>query len=1264
MAGGTRSELANESPDSSVIGSAYSNGQRGSYSGGSLDKSGSFRDGGELSPLSQFVALEPVTMGDLKFTRAGELRRVLGVSIGSSTEDHSFGATHSKIPPPITSEEVKRFKASVLDTSNKARDRAKKMTESIQNLDKYLHIIVPRKRKTESSERSGLMSMLKMGSQTQRSPPDLVSQRLEDKNKNIALNRRVRTSVTESEGRNAVLSKQPVLMAKDIDILKTGNGCSIQIEEKMSGLPAAGEGWDKRMKRKRSIGAAVTKVMDGDREPKRAMHMKNSNDPRSGPSVGITGINKSYGTSHIPASNSRSTLGNELESDSFPNDRRDRASGFDKERVLSRGNNKLNVREDDKISSPIPMIKGKATRAPRTGSSLTNSSPSFSRAPGALDCLEQTPASNIVKSLGGGTNQKRPIPAGSSSPPMAQWVGQRPQKISRTRRANLVSSVSTRDNAQIICEGFSAQDVGARLSSSETNGSLGVRAKSNNTQQLKIKFDPYSAKLSESEESGACVENKLKEKGLVTEYTVDRAQKIASFILPTQKSKSLSTEDIGDDVTRQGRSGRGSSLPKAYAPPMKEKLENPATSKLLQATKLNSDNNESKSGRPPLKKLSDRKASSRPGKVLNPSGSFDMTCESDDDHDEILAAANSASNSRYLACSGSFWKKMEPVFSSVCLEDIIYLKQQLNFVGELDENLRHMFSADDSVLGDQNMELPSSQQHVSRERRGLQLNGVQSKDPVLNMDSSSGNLDTESRFGTIPPLYQRVLSALIGEEEFEEIDHDCERRDGSFHYASDYSFSGTNNHTDVDEGYNMVESESGFEVNFSNRKHYSLDSLSSVGSTASNSFRISSVHDHLPNEEMWQEDDSLIYSEVGITSGFGQSNLDRLQSLHTGFGTSFECQYDQMCLEDRLLLELQSIGLYPDTVPDLIAEGEEEHINTEIVALNKALYQQVVKRKLMLYKIEKVSQNGRDVELRDLEHDAMNKLAEMAYKKGLASRGSKASKNGVSKVSKQAALAFAKRTIARCQEFENTGRSCFNKPALRDAIFGATPGINGTECVENMMAAASTSVEAHNSQPQSVAPEDKMISSNRLKKRELMLDDVTTSRSSSALGNTLMGGGPKGRRSERDRDQNKCMPRNSAPKAVRPILGERKAKPKPKQKTAQLSTSRNGILGRTTAETVHTTEYSSLRASNGSSKLSIGSSKLSKDTVLPPPGKEDPTDLTNLQLQELDSIDVSQNLGGSHDLSWLDFDEDGLQDHDSMGLEIPMDDLSDLNMLM
>lgn len=49
-------------------------------------------------------------------------------------------------------------------------------------------------------------------------------------------------------------------------------------------------------------------------------------------------------------------------------------------------------------------------------------------------------------------------------------------------------------------------------------------------------------------------------------------------------------------------------------------------------------------------------------------------------------------------------------------------------------------------------------------------------------------------------------------------------------------------------------------------------------------------------------------------------------------------------------------------------------------------------------------------------------------------RGSSSHKAGMSKVSKQLALAFAKRTVARCHKFEEMGRSCFSEPPFRDLI--------------------------------------------------------------------------------------------------------------------------------------------------------------------------------------------------------------------------------------
>lgn len=140
MAGNSRFELTSASPESSFAGN-YQIGQRGSYSSPALDRSGSFREGaesrmfgsgkatsrgsamltGELPALSQCLLLEPILMGDQKKnTRSVELRKVLGFTIGCSSEDNSFSAAHLKNSPPVA-EELKRLKASVVDTCVKAR---------------------------------------------------------------------------------------------------------------------------------------------------------------------------------------------------------------------------------------------------------------------------------------------------------------------------------------------------------------------------------------------------------------------------------------------------------------------------------------------------------------------------------------------------------------------------------------------------------------------------------------------------------------------------------------------------------------------------------------------------------------------------------------------------------------------------------------------------------------------------------------------------------------------------------------------------------------------------------------------------------------------------------------------------------------------------------------------------------------------------------------------------------------------------------------
>lgn len=62
-------------------------------------------------------------------------------------------------------------------------------------------------------------------------------------------------------------------MTKEREIIKD-NADSEMVEEKIRRLPAGGEGWDKKMKRKRSVGAVSSRSNDNDGEMKRNMNNK------------------------------------------------------------------------------------------------------------------------------------------------------------------------------------------------------------------------------------------------------------------------------------------------------------------------------------------------------------------------------------------------------------------------------------------------------------------------------------------------------------------------------------------------------------------------------------------------------------------------------------------------------------------------------------------------------------------------------------------------------------------------------------------------------------------------------------------------------------------------------------------------------------------------------------------------------------------------------------------------------------------------------
>lgn len=167
-----------------------------------------------------------------------------------------------------------------------------------------------------------------------------------------------------------------------------------------------------------------------------------------------------------------------------------------------------------------------------------------------------------------------------------------------------------------------------------------------------------------------------------------------------------------------------------------------------------------------------------------------------------------------------------------------------------------------------------------------------------------------------------------------------------------------------------------------------------------------------------------------------------------------------------------------------------------------------------------------------------------------------------------------------------------------------------------------------------------------------MLDEVVGSITggtlkTSGLGTSLVSN-TKGKRSEREgKGHNRDGSRSGRPSSSN-AKGERKNKTKPKQKTANISAPVSSALTRDPQSQAKITP-----SGNGRDNTSAASARheepanASNDAEMP--------DLSNL---ELPGMDV--DFGG-----WLNIeDDDGLQDLDLMGLEIPMDDINEINLMI
>ncbi|CAH9098498.1 unnamed protein product [Cuscuta europaea] len=1271
MSASSKYDLTSSSPDRIVYGS----GQRRSYGATLLEKTGNMDNPmlsslpnmarssssgatqGDVVKFFQCLRIDPKAMVTEHKLRQIDFKRLTSLSLGAPLEDSPSMPSKGKPISSSSPEDVRRLKLSLRESCSKARERVKIFYESSSVFNKCFPNVPSRKRFRSdvlSNDRNSVLfsnerpvcgtSISKMGTQnlSNISGFEVEQQNLDERTKTIIPSKRTRTSM--SDVRPNTPARQSGNLDRDMDLLRLPNNNPIQCDDRTStSLPI--EGWEKlRMKKKRSGikpdvsgGSAAAKTVDGYRESKHGVQSRLLTDARprlgenqsfrNGTNTGGIGLGKADATSPQASVVMRSSFFKAEQDNGHLHDRRDRSVGSEKERINVRAvNNASKTTAREELSSGSPTSSAKlngSARAPRSGvCAAQKMAPTVQRAAVAND-WEVSHCTNKLPSTSAVANRKRTASGRSPSPPVGQWASQRPQKSSRTARRTHFPIVS--NDGETFAPDNSTEAVvcnDRRLSGSSP-------------QCLKFKSDNLSA-ASESEESGVA-DTKPKDKSKKSEEVDGKigfdVQNMSTLLLPPRKSKLVGGDEHGDGVRRQGRSSRSLTSSGSFMPSTVEKLGNVGTAKQLRSSRNNFDKTESKAGRPPTRKLSDRKAYKRQ-KHSTVNAAADYLVGSCDGQDELLAAASDVTNTAQ-ALSSPFWKEMESLFRFISHLDITFLNKQMN--------------------GRNAVATPAP---ISTEASKLNIfpNGFDGDgDEVESVDFFAEHGVSGTTKSAPISLYQRLMAALIPEEAGEELSC-CGNEDPKFSAYQPAFDVDTDSDSDIFHARTIYNSVSRHPASNGYRKYASGNSFSETD----HSMLDSSIR---PARE------SHFLSECNLTqNGLLPDEIVVSDVLFT------EYQYNKMSIDERLLLEIEYLGIYPE--PDTgMAQNREEEIRGDISNLDKKYQELVSQKNGMLHKLLNYADKTRVCQEKDLEQLAFGKLVEMAYKKYMACCGRNAHGMKSGKIAKQAALAFVKRTLKRYQEFEETGKSCFNESLFKemfmsgishfgdgrlDSITDGEPGSSG-----DARPSVSLGKQQSPSSNQEVFTEGSVVYEvNRVRRRELFLDDVGNKVATSGMPLSTA----KGKRSERERDgKGTCrevLCRNGSNKIGRSasttMKGERKPKAKPKQKTAQLSTSINSLVGKISEQSKPT----------GSSVLKPNEITINRTTKdkkdCEPEELEDPIDLSGLQLPGMDVLGVPDDLGnqGQDIGSWLNFDDDGLQDHDFMGLEIPMDDLADLNMMV
>eukprot|EP00850_Spirogloea_muscicola_P000887 SM000003S11132 [mRNA] locus=s3:1112312:1117688:- [translate_table: standard] len=401
----------------------------------------------------------------------------------------------------------------------------------------------------------------------------------------------------------------------------------------------------------------------------------------------------------------------------------------------------------------------------------------------------------------------------------------------------------------------------------------------------------------------------------------------------------------------------------------------------------------------------------------------DVSGESDDDQDEVGAAVQKAVQHSGLACGDSpFWKEVEPYFEFVTPKHIEFIRRVGQDISESDsvlqipklgENPSQAWLAED--LAQEEPELPSLRRQTSRSQLERLSQGHTSKS--LSPRGPSAAAPPKSSLAQARPqdvhvpLQQRLLAALIdgvgpdGEQQCAaKAQGDWRKwRDG------DGADTGHDRREELSEADDIVVA-GGVEPGATMAKVEEAAVGRPGGSAA--------------------EREEVSTSGEGLGGGGGDSD--------GGPQSAWERRYRAMTLDERIRLELQSIGLLPEEGPNM-SQREDDEVCLHLRSLQQELRDQVHANKERVMVLEQAMKSKREEEERERERLSLYKLVEIAYEKRLGRRGGNGNSSGSAvaggaKGARHAAAQLARRALARLRDFEEGRFMLPEGSALRQAL--------------------------------------------------------------------------------------------------------------------------------------------------------------------------------------------------------------------------------------